>query len=185
MEKIRDGFTRVTKPLSLFNNFSNIDPAVLSRACDRGTKVHGYCALYAETNYFPEPDEAIRGYLTSFQQWFDGMVDEVVLVEWRGYSEALRLTGAVDLIAKLRGDDCLTIIDYKTSQAISKSWALQTAAYKFLVEENTELKIGRRIALQISKDGKPPKVTEYTNDKQDWALYKAALALHRYFNGVV
>jgi len=181
LEIIKDGYTRVTEVLSQYSGLGNIDPTVLHNAAQRGTKVHKYCELHATGEYFPEPPVEIKGYVDSFIQWFDEMVEEIVDTERRFYSEAYRISGAVDLIAKLNGDGQLTVIDYKTPANPSKTWALQTAAYKMLAEE-TGLEITRRLAVMLRKDGSFPKVVEYTDYSRDWRLYKGILEAWRYFN---
>lgn len=183
-EEIRDGFTRVTTPLSVFNDFSMITPAVLQNACLRGTMVHNYCSLYAEGEYFPEPSEALGGYISSYTNWFDRMVDEVLLVEQRFYNDPLRLTGAIDLVAVVSGDKSPSIIDIKTCSVKSSTWNLQLSAYKWLYNSdlNMGIKAERRIVVQLNKEGKPPKIHEYTNHEKDLDLYFSALRLWRYFN---
>jgi len=182
-EEIREGFTRVTSVLSPYNDFSNINPEVLQRACDRGTKVHRLCETYANGDYVPPPESPLEGYFRSFTGWYDEMVDKVLLLEWRAYNEILMLTGCVDAVVILKGDTEPTVVDYKTSSVVSKSWALQTAMYHDLVNDRGDIKPKRRIALQLKKDGKKPKVIEYTNLSRDLDLYLSAYKLYRWFNG--
>ena len=185
MKEIKDGYLRVTECLSKYNDFSKIDPLILHNACERGTKVHNYCFLYAKQEYFPEPDDNnIAGFVESFAQFFDEMVEDVIELEKRYYDKDFKITGAIDAVVRLRGSDVPVIIDYKTPVAESKTWKMQLSAYKWLYDNdlNTKEKSKRRIALMLKKDGSFPKIIEYTSP-QDWELYKAALSLHRYFYG--
>jgi len=185
MEKIREGFTRVTECLSVYNDFSMIAPAVLKNACERGTRVHRYAELYANDEYFPDLDKSDEacGYLESFKSWFDAVVKRVVSLEMRLYSDVLKLTGAIDAVVVIHGAEEPVIVDYKTPAMESKSWALQLSAYKWLYNNdlNTKVKAERRIALMLKKDGGKAKVCEYTNTG-DLKTYIGALEAYRHFN---
>lgn len=181
-EQINPNYLRVTEVLQPYNNFENIPPHILHNACERGTKVHRYCELYAMDEYFPEPAEELQGYVESFTQWHDEVIDKVLYLELRLYNDLYRITGAVDMIAVLKGDRAPTVIDYKTPATESKSWALQTAAYQFLADGYEGIKPTRRIALQLRKSGNPPKVIEYTDFEKHWNIYKGMLAAKRFFD---
>lgn len=181
-ETIKAGYTRVTEPLALFNNFDHIPPDVLQNAADRGTRVHRYCELHARGDYFPTVDRSIQGYIDGYCRWHDEMVDKTLFIEQRLYNDLYRITGQIDEVAILKGDTTPTVIDWKTPIVASKSWALQTAAYQFLVDGFEGLKPTRRIALQLFKDGKYPKVIEYTDYENDWGIYKGILKAMRFFN---
>jgi len=181
-EEIKTGYLRVTEVMKPFIDFSKIPPKVLKHACDRGTKVHRLAELYAKDEYFPEPEPELSGYVDSFKMWFDEMVEEVVSLEVRLYDNTLMITGAIDLVAKLKGSDGPVIVDYKTPANASKSWALQLSAYQNLynIQKDNKEKVNRRIALQLMKDGKYPKIHEYTNPK-DFEIYKGILQAVRFF----
>ena len=176
----------MTAPLSVYNDFSMIAPAVLKNACERGTRVHRYAELYANDEYFPDLDKSDEacGYLESFKAWFDAAVKRVVSLEIRLYSDVLKLTGAIDAVVVIHGSEEPVIVDYKTPAMESKSWALQTAAYKWLYNEqaSTEILAKRRIALMLKKDGGKAKVCEYTNSG-DLKTYMGALEAYRHFYG--
>lgn len=181
MEEIKTGFTRVTEVLQLYNSYASVDPRVLHYAADRGTRVHRYCELHALGEYYPTPDEEISGYVNSFTQWYDAMVDKVLSLELRIYDELLRITGQLDMIAILKNDSKPTIVDFKTPATTSKTWQIQLAAYKYLAEREG-LEIDRRIALKLLKTGEIAQVIEYTNHKEDFEIFKGILQAHRFFN---
>lgn len=179
MEEIRAGYDRVTSILERFSGYEGIDPEILRKAGERGTKVHKYCEAYAKEEWFPTPDEKIKPYVDSFIGWFDTMVEKVICLEERHYNDTYMITGAVDAILILKGDTEPTIVDYKTCQIMPRTAQLQTAAYMFLANK---YKPKRRIALKLLKTGKPPKVVEYTDFHSDWILYKGILNAIRFFN---
>jgi hypothetical protein len=183
MSDIKEGYLRVTECLQKYNNFDKIPALVLHNASDRGTKVHRLAELHMLGEYFPEPDKELLGYLKSFQGWYDTMVSKLISTEERFYDDVLMLTGCVDIVAVLKGDKAPTIIDIKTPSTESKTWKLQLAMYRqlFNTQKDTKGKAERRIALKLDKNGKLPKIYEYTNHEQDLKLYMSALELHRYF----
>jgi len=175
---IKPGYTRVTEPLSLIQSFDGIDKIILKKAADRGTKVHRYCELYMMDEFTPA-DEEVEPYLSSFAQWYNVIVDEPLDIERRFYDDQLKITGKIDLIAKLHGDKKPSVIDIKTSQTKSKTWPLQLAAYKYLATlENIDC--DRFLVVQLNKNGKRPEIIEYTEFNKYWELYKCALMTWRY-----
>lgn len=183
-DEIKTGYLRTTTPLSIFNDFSKINPVVLHKACERGTKIHRYAELHMLNSYFPDPDSDLLGYLNSFRRWYDTMVAELISTETRYYDDMLRVTGAIDIVAVLKNDKTPTIIDIKTGSVKSLTWDLQLAMYRQLynIQKNTKVKAERRIVIQLNKDGKFPKVHEYTKHEHDLKIYLGVLQAYRYFN---
>lgn len=187
-EDICKNYKRVTSILSPFTDFSNIDPKVLANAADRGTRVHKFCELYLKNLLIEPVTYDCKPYFDSFVQWSDSVLEKVIHTEERYFCEALKITGQVDLVVKLKGDDHPMIIDIKTPQTDQKAWQLQTAAYMYLYNVN-QLKNGngkaitRRGCLMLHKNGDPAKFKEYTNNERDTRLFFNAVELHDFFNG--
>jgi hypothetical protein len=194
-DNILPGYARVTEILAPWNNFSAIDPDVLANAADRGTRVHKYCEEYAKlwlmhAADFVEPsaiEADCRPYVQSYIAWFNDMVQEVHHQETRLYSEQYRICGKPDQVVRLKGDEPahLTLLEIKTPQIAKPSWALQTAAYDYLIESNGLRPVARRIALILDKNGGPARVIEYSQKERDIRLFIAACELHRFFNPVI
>jgi len=191
--QIPKDYLRITQLLSVFTDFSHIEPAVLARAADRGTRVHQLCESYVKSKSLHASDFVIdsadsdcKPYLLSFVEWFESMVEKVVYTELRINDERLKLSGQCDLIAVLKGDTAPTIIDIKTPQQTQKSWQLQTAAYRLLAERKIGLELEgkelRRITLILDKYGGKARVTEYTDGKGDIQKFLNLLELYRFFN---
>ena len=177
------GYLSVTTVLNPFTNLSKIDPVVLANAADRGQRVHKFCEFHAKNMLIVEPDNDCKAYVKSYTTWFDSMVVKPLYIEERVDSAKYKLSGGIDLVAYLQGDNLPTVVDLKTPATASKTWQLQTAAYMMLLEEELGIKIGRRIALMLPKDGRRATVLEYTHHEQDKALYLNALEVYRFFNG--
>lgn len=181
-DEIPTGYARVTEVLSIYSGLQDIDPTVLARAADRGTRVHNFCELYARNLLIEEPDDDCIVYVNAFKQWFDNSIEHVELMEERINSAKYRLTGKFDLLVRFNGDDELTIVDIKTPQTKGTTWALQTAAYRILLREERKLEAQRRGCLMLPNTGASAKFVEYKNHDQDEELYLSALRLYRYFN---
>lgn len=181
-DEIPLGYIRVTEVLKLYSGLDAIDPEVLAKAADRGKRVHGFCELYVRNLLIDDPDDDCRNYVDSFKDWFDSMVDDVIMIEERMNSEKYRLSGKFDLLVKLKGCDCFTLVDIKTPLAVSRTWPLQTAAYRMLLREDKGINAGRRACLMLPRtEGALPMFIEYKEHERDEALYLKALELHRFF----
>lgn len=185
-DEIPAGYARVTEILKPYSGLDGIDDRVLARAADRGTRVHDFCELYARNLLIEEPDEDCKVYVEAFKEWFDNTVDDVVLIEERLNSPTYRISGKFDLLVKFKGDDALTIVDIKTPQSASKTWNLQTAAYRILLREVKGIEAERRGCLMLPNDSptkRDAKFVEFTKHDMDEQLYLYALQLYRFFQG--
>lgn len=157
---IPEGFTRVSSIIYPFMDMDKIDPEILKKATDRGTKVHTICeSIMRDFGEF-DVDEVTQPYVESFKQWWS-LGQDVLSIEKRFFDEDLMVTGQVDIIANVDGK--MTIIDLKTSYKPSKAWKIQGSAYAYLARKNG-LDIERIQFLHLSKFGKPPRVYEYEID---------------------
>ena len=183
-DTIPKGYTRVTAVLETFTNFDSILPHVLENATARGSVIHDFCESHALSLFVDEPPENCKPYIDSFKKWYNEIVMEVFSTEQRVSHPGYLISGQFDLICRLKGDpeNCWTILDYKSPQVKSKTWQLQTAAYMILAEEILGVKITRRMALMLNKEGKQAKCVEYTDHQNDKKLFLEALALHKFFS---
>lgn len=182
-------YTRVTTPLKVFSSLDKVPEMILDYAADRGSRIHSYCELYSRGCLFEEVDEDCLEYVQAFIDWFDDNVQEVIFTEQRLYSDDFMIQGCIDMICVLNKDYLLgkpCVIDIKTSYKPSKTWALQTAAYKHLcLHNNTQ--VADRVIVHLKKDGSYDQIlskdnenfSNYTNDLE---VYLSALHAHRYFN---
>ncbi len=182
IEEIRPGYTRISDILKPFTKFDNIPPEVLHRAADRGTRVHEYCSAYANNIFLSDIDEDCEGYVDSFIQWYDENVVKLLYSEKRLYDDMLKITGQFDLIVKLEDSDEVVLIDIKTPERESNTWAIQLAAYSYLIAYDLKITIDVRKILRLSKDGKKATVTTYTDHKIHDILFFNACKLYEYFN---
>lgn len=191
MEEIIDEsiYTRVTTPLSIYSGYEKVPEVILDYAADRGTRIHKYCELYAHDMLFGQVDEDCIEYVQAFVNWYDAEVREVLFTEERLYCNDLLIQGMPDMVCKLKTRPPgfkPVLIDIKTSLKYSKTWDLQTAAYKYLCLKNG-YEIGDRIVVHLHKDANFDTI-EYKDTHQDTLYdehlitYQACLKAYRYFS---
>ena len=178
---IGQDYTSVTTALGVFVDWSRIRPDVLEAACTRGTAVHSACGAYASGLWVSPLPEEYQGYYQSFTTWFDQYVEKVYLVEKRLFNHTYKYKGKPDFVLKIKGDKLPSVVDIKTPIAVGKTWKGQVSAYKSLVEENENIKIGRCVSLRLKADGNPPIANDYQYSVSDYAAFLNALMAYNYF----
>ena len=169
--------TQILSPFSGIEELKRLRPNVLASAAERGTAVHAYCEAVSTglmpVNVRPE----LRGYLDSFYHWFE-QVEEVVEVECRLFDMQLGFHGQFDILCRMRGDEGLSLWDYKTPESTNRVWPVQIAAYRHLARAHGyDPRRGGMIRLR--KSGRPPLVNEYTaTERRDWNVFVSALNVY-------
>ena len=185
-KEIPSGYTRVTDVLKIFTKFDHVDPSTLSERAYLGSLAHHYAEMYSLHLLIDSMPLVVKPYFISFKKWFDEYVEKVIACEMRVNSESLLLSGKIDLIVQLKGDDenTLSLVDQKIGVAFSPTWRLQTAAYRMLFKREVGLDISRRMTLRLKSDGGMPLLDEMTNHEYDELNFLKCLDLHRFFNGI-
>lgn len=166
----RENYTRVTSMLYPFSGLEKIDPSIVMRAAERGTKVHKICEGIAQGLGEIGVDEETFGYVESFKKWWSQGVNPV-MIEERFWCDELQITGQVDFIVK-NEEGSLSIVDLKTSSRPSKTWQIQGCAYAYLAKK-AKHDIQKIQFIHLNKHGKEPKIYEYpVDDSFFFALYR-------------
>lgn len=161
--------------------FADVPLPILERAAARGDTVHSEIAMTLLGLWFV-PDEAVAGYLASFNIWREKFVVEVVAVEPELVAPKYGVQGHPDAILRLAGDKGLTLVDWKTPKPLSRSWRLQLAGYKLLAEANGH-EIVRVASLRPDAAGGPAKFDGYTDTLwKDTNAFLSALNVWKFFN---
>jgi hypothetical protein len=166
--------TTVLKPLY---QFEGVPPDVLENARRRGTAVHLATEEYdtGRLDIAALPDSVLP-YVVAWKRFRKDAGVEILKIEHRGYHEDYRYAGTVDRVVRWP-DGAVGIVDIKTTAAISKVDALQTAAYA-AIEEQDGTTITRRHTIQLRKDG-TYRLQPWTG-KRDFAVFLSALTLHNW-----
>jgi hypothetical protein len=88
-------------------------------------------ATISEKDYSIRPEDAI-GYVQAALRWLRDHVEEVILAEAPVFNFTERYAGTTDLMARLKGQDGVWLLDFKTSSSMTPdiSHKLQLAAYR-------------------------------------------------------
>lgn len=167
-----EGYTRVTEPLFFCSSIRAVDPAVLQRAANRGTRVHEVIAAMINGLGACITDD-ISGYIESYIKW--GEKDSVIIPE-RCFCDEHKITGEADAIYK-EGDKFI-LVDFKTPAKESSTWNLQLSAYAYLLRKSG-YKIDAIEAVKLDKGGKSPKIYRYPDKFEQ---YLECLHVYRYFH---
>ena len=124
----------------IVKGIANAHIVISKTALNIGRVVHGYIEeviewSLGELSDMPEmpEDEAAVNSIQAFGKWVRENDVEWVATEERIYSKKYKYAGTVDAVAMI--DDKFSVIDFKTSKQIYKSYKLQVYAYKQAIEE--------------------------------------------------
>lgn len=173
-KKSRENYLRITQILYPFSGLSKIDPDIVAKAANRGTKVHKICEAIVEGLGEIGVDDETALYVESFKKWW-ATNPVVIEMEKRFWCDDLQITGQVDFI--LETPEGLAICDLKTSYKPSKTWAIQGAAYAYLARL-AGYDIKKIIFIHLSKLGRAPKFYEYPLDDY---FFLSILRVYNYF----
>jgi hypothetical protein len=138
----------------------------------RGTAVHLATSLF-DQGHLADVDDRLLGYLEAWKAWLKVSGFKASLIEHQVWSQTYLYAGTLDRYGTLDGKTAL--VDIKSGQ-IAGYAALQLAAYKRALEERTGVLVQRRVAVQLSSDGKF-KVKEYTDHASDDRMFLLALSV--------
>lgn len=138
----------------LGDDFSKVSPERMEYAQRRGNMVHTACQYYTEGDLkLDSLDPAIRGYVDAYILFTQDCPVKPIAVEQKLVHIGLALAGRPDLVGFMRGQR--VVIDWKTSQHMSKSMGVQTAGYKILWNAcHPTQPIRERYGLRLEKNGK-------------------------------
>lgn len=108
--------------------------------------------------------------------WLRGEAFRPESFERRIYSRQHRYSGTLDLLAT-DSEAKIVLIDWKTGKSVYPEFRLQTAAYVAAYEEETGVKIDRRIIVRLSEDGVEPHVYPRSLLRKDLHAFLGAKAL--------
>lgn len=172
------------------NNGRNSDE-ILKAAAEQGSNVHNAIEEFLngkEITWFVNGKEQYTlkewQMISRFMDFYKKHVGSVEAVEVQVFSEKFKVGGTIDLICNINGEKW--IIDFKTSNAMYKTYELQLAVYKEVWEDMTKTNIDRygvlwlNAATRTEKElqGKCWQIKEYTQDHEhNMRLYECTRAL--------
>lgn len=157
-------YARVSDILKPFVNFGDIPEEVLHSKAALGTRVHD--AIHQEINgEFPVMAGKEGGYFKSFEKWRKALNPLFLESEVRYYCDTKMITGCIDALIKLEGEEKAILIDFKTSAQESPiTWPMQAHLYHYLIAGAHKPIAPRFLFIKLDRYGNLPKVFEYKLD---------------------
>lgn len=195
MTDIKYGYTRISQILSVIPSitgrkddtndpifgfpYQQIDQEILKKKCTIGTNVHAAINAWATDDFIPL-SECERGYYESFVKWKDLVHLKPIESEIRLYDDSIKITGAIDMLAQLKGSTEFQLIDFKCSAQADIKWSLQACFYYHLLTIN-KFKINPSVLfIQLDKNGNLPKVHTYTITPQLKSLMISCINIYKF-----
>lgn len=138
------------------------------------------CAEQPCAEYFEQLGPTVRPIVQAYVGWHSEHVREVVACERLTVSRLHKYAGTVDLVAVLDDDMRPSVVDFKTSNRVSESWGLQTAAYQLALDEEG-IECDRRVIVQLpSKEPGVCHQHDMADADRDQRAFINALKLYRW-----
>lgn len=168
--------SEIMKPLSAAH-YGSIDADTLSKAANRGTKVHE-----AVENYLlfgvEDISKELRGYFDGFKKWIDDFKPEPIGTECRIYHKTLNYAGTADLPCYI--GNVPTLVDFKTTATIAKVLTrVQLEAYKNAFNSHG-VTFERKLIIQSKKDGTYRTEEHPITDAESWKVFTELLDVYRF-----
>lgn len=174
-------YTRVTSILSTFQSYSAVPSARLKKAQDTGTAVHLAIEKHLRNEFHPL-ESIVQPYFDSFLAWKDNFLDSTTDTEKRLFDDDLMITGQLDLIGIVQGQNCL--VDFKTGSWVHKEiWELQLTFYRYLLMQNKyQSPPDKMMVVHLKKDGSKPDIFAYDYDQRNFGVCYSAWCCYKFFN---
>jgi len=172
----------------MFDDAKKCPETLFKEASALGTRVHDYVEhiinIWIEFGEMPdvkailkdEPDRRVWSAVRSFDKWVKDNNFTPISSELQVWSDSNNIAGTLDCIG-LTGSD-LTLVDWKTSAVIIKSYYLQVAAYYRMFTERTGLKIKKVVIVGLDLDHGIYHDEVVTNIKECFQAFKHCSILH-------
>jgi hypothetical protein len=167
-----------TEVLGKYVDWHRIPDKILAQAIRRGNSVHTACGGYALGGYVAPLPLQYQGYFDSFKLWYDQFVERTIEVEKRYTCHLYKYTGQLDIISFLKSKR-FALIDIKTPVTESKTWRIQLASYRHLLQSN-DIEVDESMILQPKASGKIARAYKYDDWEMDFNIFIGALNAHRY-----
>lgn len=135
---------------------------IVRRAGKEGTQVHEAAEKLVkgeELNWMDDYGNAkynqlVWSMIVKFHDFWSTCKPKLLVSEGFVFSDEFKFAGTADLVVELDGE--IWLLDIKTSNALSRSYDLQLAAYAKAVEERTGIKIQRTGIIWLKANTRKP-----------------------------
>lgn len=169
-------YARVSEVIQPFVNFGNIDPEILERKAALGSRVHDVIEQEIKGD-LPIVGLQEQGYFKSFELWRSALQPAFMVTEKRIYCDQKMLTGCIDAVVKLHGENEAVLVDWKTSVSESPiTWPMQAHLYFYLLGTAGIQVAPRFLFVKLDRFGGLPKVFAYKFDTKTMDLCFQAIS---------
>jgi len=173
-------YVRVSDILSQLQDFSGIDPMVLSKKAELGTEVHEAIQNYVYGGFPYLSSDKANLYYQSYIKWHEGHRPHYEWMEKRFFDDALMITGQIDGYCCFDGNNKPMIIDYKTSYTANLNiWSLQAHFYWYLLKQSGIDPIGQMSWIHLHRTGKIART--HTFEFSEEKLQQCIELTHKYW----
>lgn len=154
---------------------------ISQKACRIGRDVHKFVELKAKGRK-PQMQSNYLEYYQAFNEWLIDYKPEFVASEITVTSKKNNYKGTVDLLARVKGKDCL--VDLKTGKYIYETVELQTSAYKQAYEEQGlgEIEETWCLLLEKGRDGLPTGEYKFEKLRYKPEVFNSLCRIHHWLN---
>lgn len=160
-----------------------------NKSADIGTMIHDWLEQFLKAGLEKKPlpekpvNPEMRNAIDAFLEWTKQNKVKFLESERKVYSIKHKYAGTCDAVAMVNGK--LTIIDFKTTNAVYPEMFLQTVAYQKALEEETGKQFTHNLILRLYKEipekGIPPfEVIETTNHEENFKTFLACKRIYEW-----
>lgn len=170
--------TMLMKPLS-DTVYGSIDKDILDKAARKGTAVHSAIETYNNFGII-DIDTENKPYFDGYLKFAEEHSISAYGSEIRLYHKELLYAGTADMIADVDGQ--LTLIDFKTSYAVSEMLCgVQLEAYiRAFKSHSLDFDIQRRAIVHLKKNGEYALRFFNVNGTECWKVFTALITINNY-----
>jgi len=160
-----------------------------NKSADIGTMIHEWLEQFLRAGLSKKTlpkkpvNSEMKNAINAFLEWAKNNKVKFLESERKIYSKKYNYAGTCDAVAIVNGE--LTIIDFKTTNAVYPEMFLQTVAYQKAFEEETGKKVIKNLILRLYKEipekGIPPfEVLETTNHEENFKTFLACKRIYEW-----
>lgn len=168
--------TQILKPLI---DYSMIPADTLEHARQEGVAIHSMIELECKDELEDLPDW-LAPYYEAWTKFKAETGFKLIASETRLYHSKLHYAGTPDLVGTMQhvGKRTAVVVDIKRSLLAGPVIGLQLAGYQDAINDNSDVRVTRRFALQPRKTGQY--MLKEFDDKSDSSTFLALLTIHKW-----
>jgi CRISPR/Cas system-associated exonuclease Cas4 (RecB family) len=176
LEEAKKGNDKITE--DLVNQAKKEYRRLKQEAADLGTEIHSWVSewIKGKKPSMPENEKVVNG-ITAFLKFQKEHQIKWLETERIIYSKKHAYAGILDAIGEMEGK--LTLVDFKSSNAIYDEMRFQVAGYQIAYEEEMKKDIEKRVIIRFGKEDGQFEVFDLGKDGKDKQVFLACLKIKK------